>query len=293
MRNNILKIVSLVFLVVTSACKNEKSNSKETEKSTVESFYLGQKPPGMTPQLFAPEIIKTEHREAEAAFSPDLKEFYFRRRGGKYERNTLVVIKKIENQWVESVLPPYAGEPFVSLDNKVLYLGQRQRERTNDGWSEVKNLEPMLDRNEWGIMRLTSSSNGTVVFDDYKNNDVIRISSIKNGVREEPTLLGEHINSGKWTAHPFIAPDESYLIWDSEKDNGYGDNDLYISFKQNDGSWGPAINLGDKINTEADEAYGSITPDGKYFFFHRGYGGDTGDIFWVDAEVVKALNPNK
>ena len=115
---------------------------------------------------------------------------------------------------------------------------------------------------------------------------------IKNGVREEPKLLGKEINTGKWTAHPFISPAESYLIWDSERDEGHGDNDLYMSYKQNDGSWGPAINLGDKINTEFDEAYGSVSPDGKYFFFHRSYGGGTGDIFWVDAKIIFALRPN-
>ena len=246
----------------------------------------------MTPQLFAPDIIQTEHREAEAAFSPDLKEFYFRRRGGVYEKNTLVVIQNKDGRWVESLVPPRAGEPFISPDGQVLHLGSKYRERTDTGWSEVKSLGPMFDREDWGIMRLTASATGTYVFDDYKSNDVIRISRVKDGIRQEPTLLDAEINTGEWTAHPFIAPDESYLIWDSERDSGYGDNDLYISFRQEDGSWGPAINLGDEINTEFAEAYGSVSPDGKYFFFHRGYGGDTGDIFWVDAQLIKALRPN-
>jgi len=35
---------------------------------------------------------------------------------------------------------------------------------------------------------------------------------------------------GKYNAHPFIAPDEAYIIWDGERDSGYGDTDLYISF---------------------------------------------------------------
>ena len=280
------------MLVLLNACKTEKSNIKENESSTIENSYLGQKPPGLTPKLFAPDIIQTEHREAEAAFSPDLKEFYFRRRGGVYKNNTLVVIKFKDNRWVESVVPPRAGEPFISTDGKILHLGNKYRERTKTGWSEVKSLGPMFDREDWGIMRLTASDKGTYVFDDYKSNDVIRISSIKDGIHEEPKLINKKINSGKWTAHPFIAKDESYLIWDSEKENGYGDSDLYISFKQKDGEWGPAINLGDKINTEFSEAYGSVSPDGKYFFFHRGYGGDSGDIFWVDAEVIKRLKSN-
>ena len=83
------------------------------------------------------------------------------------------------------------------------------------------------------------------------------------------TAFGEHINSGRFTAHPYIAPDESYLIWDSVRENGYGSADLYISFRHIDGSWGPAINMGKDINSELEDAYGSITPDGKYFFFSQ------------------------
>ena len=72
-------------------------------------------------------------------------------------------------------------------------------------------------------------------------------------------------------------------------EDGYGDSDIYISFKQNDGTWGNAINLGDKINTSAWEASASITPDGKYLFFSRNVGSnnfENVDIFWVDAKVV-------
>jgi hypothetical protein len=74
-----------------------------------------------------------------------------------------------------------------------------------------------------------------------------------------------------------------------EKKGRYGDADLYISFRQDDGSWGSSINLGDKINTEYAEAYGSISPDGKFLFFHRSYGNNKADIFWVDAQVIFSL----
>lgn len=53
-----------------------------------------------------------------------------------------------------------------------------------------------------------------------------------------------------------------------------------------------AINLGDKINTGFEDAFGSITPDGKYFFFVRSFGGDKADIYWVDAKVIEELRPS-
>ena len=191
-------------------------------------------------------------------------------------------------QWTESLVPPRAGEPFISLDNKILYLGNKYRERTKTGWSAVKSLDaPFKDI---PIMRLTVSAKGTYYFDEATEIGTIRYSRLIDGKREKPLTV--NIDMGNWKAHPFIAPDESYLIWDDESEGGYGDNDLYISFRQKDGTWGTAINLGAQINTEFAEAYGSITPDGKYFFFHRGFGGDRGDIFWVDAKVIETLRPN-
>ncbi len=283
-------ILILVFALFLSACNIKKQNAKDSDAAIIENAYLGQKPPGLIPELFAPSIIQTEHREAEAAFTPDLKEFYFRRRGGEYKNNTLVVIQYKDNRWTESVVPPRAGEPFISPDGKVLYLGSKYRERTNSGWSEVKSLDtPFKDI---PIMRLTASAKGTYYFDIAAADGTIWFSRLIDGKYEKPKELGKEINSGKWIAHPFIAPDESYLIWDAEKEGGYGDNDLYISFRQKDGSWSTAINMGDKINTEFAEAFGSVTSDGKYFFFHRSFGGDTGDIFWVDAQIIEALRQN-
>ena len=283
-------ILILVFALFLSACNTKKQQPKESDVPIKENVYLGQKPPGLIPELFAPAIIRTEHREAEAAFSPDLKEFYFRRRGGKYKNNTLVVIQYKNNRWTESVVPPRAGEPFISPDGTILYLGNKYRERTNAGWSEVKSLgAPFKDI---PIMRLTVSSKGTYYFDEATMKGNIRYSRLIDGKREEPKSLNKVISMGKMKAHPFIAPDESYLIWDDESEGGYGDNDLYISFRQNDDSWGAPINLGDQINTEFAEAYGSMSPDGKYFIFHRSYGGDTGDIFWVDAQVIESLRRN-
>ncbi len=138
-------------------------------------------------------------------------------------------------------------------------------------------------------MRLTASAKGTYVFDDAKGGDVIRISTLVDGKRQEPKKMSPVVNTGKMTAHPFIAPDESYLIWDSEREGGFGESDLYISFRQTNGSWGSAINMGGDINTEHDDAYGSVTPDGKYFFFHRHLGEGKANIFWVDAQVIEKL----
>lgn len=275
----------LLFPVLLNGCH---SYDQDSALATADS-YLGQIPPGSTPELFAPEIIQTEFREGEAAISSDLKTFYFRRRGGEYESNTLVAVQYQDGQWVESVLGESMGEPFISPDGTVLHLGKRYMERVETGWSKIRNLGAPLENIR--IMRLTASSNGTYYFDEITEGGNISYSRLINGEREEPKTLTNDIDMGVYRAHPYIAPDESYLIWDDQRENGFGGADLYISFRQQDNSWGAAINLGEEINTEFEEAYGSVSPDGKYFFFHRAYGGDRGDIFWVDAQFIETLRP--
>ena len=86
----------------------------------------------------------------------------------------------------------------------------------------------------------------------------------------------------------------SLIFWDSQRDGGYGDADIYISFRGQDGSWGEAINLGDKINTGGWDAAASVTPDGKYILFHRDVdpeGEKNVDIYWVDAKIIEDLRP--
>jgi Tol biopolymer transport system component len=244
----------------------------------------------------------SEHVEGGNAFTPDLKEFYFNRRGGEYENNTMLVIHYKDNQWIESVVPPgdpfrgsgggrVKGPPFISPDGKTMHFGERYRERTDDGWSEMKSLGSPYE--DIYIMRLTASSKGTYVLDEATSdgNGVLRYSRLVNGRRETPRPFSKEINAGKWNAHPFIAPDESYIIWDGERDSGYGGNDIYISFRQRDGSWGDAINFGDKVNTDAEDGGGVVTPDGKYLFFNRQISPEDYDIYWVDAQIIEMLRP--
>ena len=261
--------MTLVFALLWSACNTKNQKVNDPDFPRLENPFFGQKPPGLIPEIFAPRIISTEHSELAAAFSPDLKEVYFRRSDEELENHALVAIQYKDNLWTESFVVP-KGE--ISPDGKIMHIGNEYRERTSSGWSEVKSLGAPFD--SIPIMRLTASSKGTYYFDTSpfydKSSAVgsIRYSRLIDGIREKPRTLDIDIGTRKF--HPFVAPDESYLIWDArEGEGGYGNNDMYISFRQKDGSWGAAINLGNKINTELGDGYGSVTSDGKYFFFTR------------------------
>ena len=273
-----------------NACTPKNKKEKDSIPLTIETSYLGQKPPGLKAEYFAPDIVTTEHMEFFGSFTPNLKEFYFLRKGGEYKNATLVVIEFKNNKWIESIVLPTGtgiGEPSMSTDGNTIYLDYRYIERTNTGWSSIKSLGKPFENIP--IMRLTASSFGTYVFDEREEIGTIRYSKLINGKRQAPKSFGKEINTGKWIAHPFIAPDESYLIWDCEKKGGFGETDLYISFRMENDSWGPAINMGKNINTEKNELFGSVTPDGKYLFFHTYLGKGKSNISWVDAQVIENL----
>ncbi len=254
--------------------------------------YLGQTPPGLTPEIFAPGIVNTEEFiEIEGMFGADMKTFYFVRRDEK--DISLNVIKYKNNKWQQSVVKQGVSEPSISPDGKTIYLKNKFIERTGGGWSELKSLGAPLGNID--IMRSSASSNGTIYFDTYtpKLDIPLRYSRLIDGKYEQPKSLGQQFGIGRYNAHPFIAPDESYIIFDSIRQSGYGRSDLYISFRAEDDSWGPAINMGDKINTAASEKNPSLSPDGKFLFFDWRTKPRNEDvtIYWVDAQIIETLRP--
>lgn len=277
-------IFTTTLLLIGSMAMSNGSHAKD--ESVIKSPYIGQKPPGLAPEVFAPGIVSKEHRDWTGSFSPDMKEYYFGRYNNKNRKSSKVAFKFENNRWHETVLATPLGGA-ISPDGKIMHDGNEYRKRTDDGWSDLKSLGPLFEK--FPIMRLTASKNGTYVFDVREQIGTIRYSRLVNGKREAPKAFGKNINTGKWTAHPFIAADESYIIWDSEREGGYGGVDLYISFRQQDGSYGPAINFGDKINTAGPDSGGMVSPDGKYFFFNRKISEDDSDTLWVDAQIIENL----
>lgn len=268
-----------------NACNTKNQTANDKDFPPLENRYLGQKPPGLIPELFAPGIVSTEeYLETVVTFLPDMKELSFTRSGGKYKEPTFFVMQNKNNKWSRKSIPSSDINTY--------------KERFNPSVSEIKSLEPFKDI---PIIGFSLSSKGTYYFYELDFDDGsghMSYSRLIHGKYEKPQKMSKAINSGKYIAHPFIAPDESYLMWDAEKvDEDIPD--IYISFRQQDGSWGTAINMGAHINTAAYEQRAKVTPDGKYLFFWRGdkklrEDGSSywvGNPYWVDAQIIETLRP--
>ena len=257
----------LLFSTITMS-----SNCYSEDKiPTLESHYFGEKPPGLIPKIFDPKIVSPEGRFDSGSFTPDMKEFYFTRRDEQNKKRTFFVIRYEQGRWGHETETEVKW-PHFSADGKIMYVGKEYRKRTDSGWSNPKSLGEVLKQTAHG---LSISANGTYYFplfekDFYTGHGKLSYSRMIDGQYESPVTLSNEMNEGKWIAHPFIAPDESYLIWDVVREDGHGQSDLYISFKQEDGSWLSPINMGPQINTDMQESAPRVTYDGKYLFFSIG-----------------------
>ncbi len=119
--------------------------------------------------------------------------------------------------------PGYEGQPCLSSDNKDLYF--------------------VSDR-EGG----------------FGGKD-IWVSHFTNYLWSKPENLGPKINTSKDETSPFIHPDNVSFYFSSNGQIGLGDNDLYLSRRNIDGTWKMPINLGSPINTKGFD--GSIVVNAK------------------------------
>ncbi|WP_298313252.1 hypothetical protein [uncultured Aquimarina sp.] len=266
-------------------------------------LYLKQKPPGLQPEIFAPNIIsKPSEYEFGSVFSKDGKEFFFgvdingkpEIRYTRLEKDSWIVPKTIISH------PLYSGnDPFLSPDETELYFisnrtltGKGNKKdidiwyvkKEENGWSDPINAGSAInsDANEYYI---SFTDSGTMYFSSNHNseNDNFDIYASKkiNGEFQEPKKLSDAVNTKSYEADVFVAPDESYIVFCATRKEGLGRGDLYISFKNEDGSWTISRNMGASINTKGHELCPFVTKDGKYFFYTSNQ-----DIYWVDASII-------
>ncbi len=303
--NRKIQLFLLMGLIVLAGISRAQKN--EPDFPVLKGLYLGQKPPGTTPKVFAPGIVSTKKSEFNAAFSPNGKDFFFSVNEPS-GRETMMFMKCENNQWTPPQSAPFVSnqndcDPFFSHDGSRLYFistrtkknDERSKdwdiwyvERTDSGWSESRNLGPPVNSNhdeyyvsltrEGAIYFASNRAGGYGSFDIYRSRFV-------DGHYLKPENLGASINTKYLEHDPFIAPDESYIIFTSvNRPGGFGTGDLYISFRRKEGTWTEAKNLGKAFNTSGYDFCPMASPDGKYFFFTR-----KGDIYWVSMEVIKQL----
>ena len=301
-------LLSIIFVFISCA--------QQEDFPVLKGPYLGQKPPGMTPELFAPGIITSGISEGCSGWGNDMEYFIFQRWIDRKPR--LYIMNQNNGVWSAPepipLLDKYqAGDFTIAPDGKTLVFasnifideigteGEGEGgniwivEKTDAGWTEPKHIGLEINTKYHESYPCLAANNNLYFFSrrpgGYGDSDLY-MSEFIEGKYQVPVNLGPKLNTKYHEWDTYTAPDESYMIYCSTMPAGLGDDDLYVTFKQQDGSWSEPVHMGVEINTDKSENRPYVSPDGRYLFYASNKRGNR-DIYWVDAKIIEELKPEE
>lgn len=270
--------------------------------------------PGLEPQPFAEWLISPNGEHVGyCAFSPDGRELYYAVTNAFWSESHIIRVHADHLSQKDTLHLKdgrYEGEPFLSRDGHTLYFmavlppdsGAQWHadlycaRRQASGWGNVELLDSTINSlaSEW---HLSMTHDGVAYFTSERERGTsalfgdIYSARLVNDQWEDLTKLPAPINTPHNDSDPLIAPDESFLIFHSDRPGGFGAHDLYVSFREK-GRWLAPVNMGPAVNTAGWEMAPTLTPDGKYLLFTRREAIETtrpAQIFWVSMELLNPL----
>ncbi len=265
---------------------NTDSIQNNNKKNGYSCNYLNEQLPTDIPVIFSEGFVSTNVDESSFEINRQGDAMIFARNGD------IQMITYNNGRWSSVFRAPFSsdeidGECCFSPNGNRIYFGSRRlapdannalntwySEKTEMSWSDAIPLKSSyIDQR---VHAVSISSKGNIYFSGLnkfqKYGDSLFVLT-----NLTPPIKG---------SHPFIAPDESYIIFSASAPNRR-DTDLYISYKGHDDTWGNPIHLDSNINTKSIESNPFISPDGKYLFFIRKY-----DVYWVKADFLDHIRIN-
>ena len=194
--------------------------------------------------------------------------------------------------------------PVISPDGKILYYVRQNDNRNYGGpdktdiwystlindtiWEPAKCFgKPLNNPDHNSVIATTPDNNSLVLMHQYKSDGSFKSAGLSISHRTsngwgtpEDIIVKNFYNEGESNEF-YMSADKKVILFGMKNKNTYGQNDLYVSFRKDDGSYSEPINLGNQINTSGYELSPFLAADGVTLYFgsdgHYGYGNS--DIF--------------
>lgn len=305
-------LVSIIFVF--------SSNAQQDDLSAIKSLYLELEPPVLKAEVFPLGKLILDFNKNITDFRHNLSILnhgtpVITHDGKEIYSPGVVSLQNIDGKWAKPVFVSFSGKyvdvnPSLSSDEKRLYFfrsfegigggeeGIYVVERQSNGWTEPKKIDPNIFSFCDGY-QITESLDRTIYFGSSKGSDKrgwsdIYKSEYVDGKYTAPVNLGEAINSEKRDEDPYISPEGDYLIFLSDRPGGFGDRDLYISYRQDDGKWTKSVNMGERVNSNRVDKWPIISAGGKILLFVSGRKlGENNQFYWIDARIIEDLRPKE
>lgn len=165
------------------------------------------------------------------------------------------------------------------------YIDLFVSKKSGDGWGKPQNVTDQVSK-KYYLKTCGISYDGAILYlatDDPINNDLFE-STYNGSAWTNAKKMDKVFNTKSNETHASASKDGNTIYFTSDRSGGLGGLDIYKSTKDEKGKWGPAINLGSKINTSLNEETPFVTTDGNYLFFssqgHNSMGGY--DVFYTN-----------
>jgi len=256
--------------------------------------YLGQKPPGNTPVVFAPGTISRGNIHSRLEISSDGREMFWNTVDMKTFSTRILSVRKVDGKWSEPQAPSFAQDgdtqgAVFSPDGKRLYFRRntgtgwvaQHVERTASGWSapRANGFAPSGSSSFTRSGRVYYSAGMTT---KVWNTGIFGARYSAGGLSDAKPL-DEIINVPNAIDYtPYVSPDETFLLFSSNRPLIGNKEDLFIhvTFRKSDGTWSTPQRVSD-----IPARFPSLSPDGRYLFFC----GDDGNFYWVGRTLIDRL----
>lgn len=235
--------------------------------------------------------INSDHDEYFPRLTADLNTMIFTRKINGIE-NFYQSIKNEQGQWMEASLLSGAvnskqfneGAHCISPDGKSLYFTGCNRpggmgscdiyvsHRVGDHWGTPRNLGSPINTSGWEAQPALSADGRTLYFVSNRKGgqggyDIWKSELQAHGAWGTPENLGSQINTPFDESAPYIHADNQTLYFSSNGWPGFGDLDIFVSKRGDDGKWQYPSNMGPLVNNHFEQRAWSITMNGKQGYF--------------------------
>jgi outer membrane protein OmpA-like peptidoglycan-associated protein len=268
--------------------------------------------------VFAPynlgDSINTNESEYFPSMPVDGKTLIFTRRLNNFNED-FFASHRVDTTWRKAFrlngsinTPQNEGAQSISQDgNWLVFTGCNRPDglgscdlyisyQTNEGWSEAINLGEKINSDQWDSQPCLSPDKRDLYFSSrrfggYGGSDLYVSHLGPTGKWSEPENMGPQINTAGDETSPFIHADNQTLYFASTGLQGYGEEDLFLVRKGNDGKWGQPENLGYPINTISHEGTLFIASDGKTAYYASDRSDTRGGLDIYQFELREDIRP--
>jgi outer membrane protein OmpA-like peptidoglycan-associated protein/tetratricopeptide (TPR) repeat protein len=215
------------------------------------------------------------------------------------EKNPVITSEELFIPWLKDY--PGATNPVLSENDSVFIFTLKEAGKNhiycsfNTGsWQKPIDITSQIGPYEnLASNSITSKGDLLIVYMDDGADGNLFTSSRKGQEWTRMKKLNKNINTKYWEAHGYITPDGKQLYFSSNRPDGFGELDIWVSNRETDGNWGLPLNLGNTINTPYNENTPFFNPvSGTLLFSSIGHNGMGGyDVFSSTLKNGKWTKP--